>query len=81
MFSYNTSTSSSTGFTPFELVYGRKALIPSEFAKEQVPFTFIKVFDDLFQKITTTQALAAQNLESAKERCKYYYDRYKSKNV
>ena len=66
MFSYNTAESSSTGFTPYELVYGRKANIPSEFANQQVPRTFNGVFNNLFLKITETQALAAQNLEIAK---------------
>lgn len=76
MFSYNTAVSSSTGFSPHELVYGRKAVIPSEFANEQVLVTFNQKFNDLFQKITETQALAVQNLEMAKLRCKYYYDRH-----
>lgn len=77
IFSYNTLPSSSLGNkSPHELVYGREAVIPSEFAKEQVPYTFVDLFDDLFQKITTAQATAAENLQLAKERCKYYYDKH-----
>ena len=30
VFAYNTSRQSSTGFTPFELMYGRKAILPIE---------------------------------------------------
>lgn len=75
MFSYNTSIHEATGFTPHELVFGTRATIPSEFALEQVPRTFIQYLDDLFTKITTTQIIAAENLNKAKERSKTYYDR------
>ena len=72
IFSYNTSVHDSTGFTPHELVFGVKALIPTEFAREAVPKTFIQYLDDLFKKITSSQATAAENLEQAKERSKLY---------
>lgn len=75
MFSYNTSVHEATGFTPHELVFGVRALIPSEFAKEQISRTFVQHLDELFTKITTTQAKAAENLDRAKERSKMYYDR------
>lgn len=75
MFSYNTSVHEATGFTPHELVFGVRAVIPSEFAKERVPRTFVQYLDDLFVKITTTQTLAAENSQRAKERNKRYYDR------
>lgn len=76
MFSYNTAVHESTGFTPHELIFGRKARIPSEFVDEQVPHTFIQYFDQLFTKITSTQARAVVNLGKAKAKCKNYYDRY-----
>ena len=41
-----------------------------------MPRTFIQYLDDLFQKITSSQATAAENLEQAKERSKLYYDKY-----
>lgn len=71
MFSYNLAIRESTEFTPHELIVGRKARIPSEFADQAIPITFIQ----LFNTTTTTQASAVKNLERAKEKCKRYYDR------
>ncbi|XP_076643545.1 uncharacterized protein LOC143353823 [Halictus rubicundus] len=75
MFSYNTSVHEATGFTPHELVFGVKALIPSEFAKQEIPRTFFHYLNELFTKITTTQAMAATNLNRAKEKSKRLYDK------
>ena len=75
IFSYNTSVHEATGFTPHELVFGRKATFPSEFAKQEVPRTFVQYLDQLFTTITTTQTTAAANLEQAKEKSKFYYDK------
>ena len=61
IFSYNTSVHEATGFTPHELVFGVKAIIPTEFARQEVPRTFIEYLDQLFMKLTTTQATAAVN--------------------
>lgn len=75
MFSYNTSVHESTGFTPHELIFGKKARIPSEFSDEQVPRTFNQYFNDLFSTIINVQATAAQTLEKAKAKCKRLYDK------
>lgn len=75
MFSYNTSVHESTGYTPYELIFGKKARIPSEFAEEEIPATYNDYFDDLFSRISGTQANAAANLERAKNISKTYYDR------
>lgn len=81
IFFYKTAVNSSTNFTPFRLVYGREAVIPSEFANEKVPETFNKYLDNLFSRLTYTQSQARQNLENAKNRCKYYYDRHLNPRV
>lgn len=75
LFSYNTFVHEATGFTPHELVFGFKAIIPSEFANQEIPRTYIKYLDDLFVKVTTTQATAAENLEKAKYRSKLNFDK------
>lgn len=77
IFSYNTAVHKATGFTPHELVFDTKAVIPTEFAKQEVPRTFSEHLDDLFFKITTMQATAAANLEKAKQKNKLNYDKNK----
>ena len=63
IFSYNTSVHEATGFTPHELVFGVKATIPLEFINQAIPRTFVDHLVELFLKISTTQAVAAANLE------------------
>lgn len=75
MFSYNTSTHEGTGFTPHELIFGTIAKIPSEFEEERVKPTYNMLFDDILNKLTDTQALAAARLKIAKERSKKQYDK------
>ena len=74
IFSYNTSTHESTGFTPHELIFGKKANIPSEFSKQQIPLTYNLFLKTLYDKIVETQSQAKTRLESAKEKAKKYYD-------
>ena len=75
MFSFNTSLHESTGFTPYEVVFGNKARMPSEFKEENVPLTYVALVDNLLNRLTETQAMVADRLEAAKRRCKKYYDR------
>ena len=75
MFSFNTSVHESTGVTPHEVVFGRKANLPSEFAEEKVPMTFEKLVDDILNRLVDSESMVHARLESAKKRCKVYYDR------
>ena len=75
MFSFNTSVHESTGITPHEIVFGRKAILPSEFADEKVPLTYVKLLDDILNRLVTTESMVHARLEAAKRRCKKYYDR------
>ncbi|CAB0043507.1 unnamed protein product [Trichogramma brassicae] len=74
IFSYNSSVHTAHGFTPHELVYGRKARIPSEFATKSIERTYDEYLDDIIAKLNATQMQARENLIAAKERSKYYYD-------
>ena len=77
MFSYNTSQHEGTGFTPFELVFGKLARQPSAYrpTEEHPETTYAGYLENLFNKIHGCQELAAENLRAAKERSKQYYDR------
>ena len=74
MFSFNTLVHESTGVTPHEAVFGRKARFFSEFADENVPMTYISMVDELLNKITEIESLCVARLEAPKQRCKTYYD-------
>ena len=75
MFSYNSSVHEATRFTPHELIFGKKARIPSEFEEDCVPRTFIEHMDDLLHKLSETQAKAITNINKAKQKYKRNYDK------
>lgn len=76
-FSYNTSVHEGTRHTPHELVFGKRARLPSSSPLEsdtQDP-TYIDYLFELQKKLATLQENAHTNLEEAKDRTKKYYDR------
>lgn len=77
MFSSNTSVHEGTRYTPYELVFGRVAEMPSgdPAANAGKDETYNQYLTTLFNKLKDTQALARENLRSAKVRSKTYYDR------
>jgi hypothetical protein len=76
-FSYNTSTHESTGYTPYELVFGKLARQPSSEITDDIGKE--KTYDDylhqLMTKIHDLQALARECLIASKIKSKYYYDK------
>ena len=76
-FSYNTSVHEGTRYTPHELVFGRLARTPSsdpnitDIADE----SYANYLTNLFNTLTSIQAIARENLIAAKQRSKIYYDR------
>lgn len=77
MFSYNTSVHESTQFTPYELVFGKVARVPSnhEIEEDFNNRTYAEYLMKLNKKLRKIQALAKEKLIQAKERSKFYYDR------
>ena len=75
MFFFNTSVHSSTGITPHEAIFGKPARIPSKFVDETIPLMYTQCVDDLLNRLSETQAQVHGQLNAAKMRMKWYYDR------
>ena len=69
-YKYNTSTHEGTGFTPHELIFGKEATIPSEFAQTKLPLTYNLFLKTLQDKLAATRSLAKIRLHAAKEKSK-----------
>lgn len=76
-FSYNTSVSEATLHTPFELLYGRLARLPSSDPLE--PEDRLPSYDnyliDLATRLQSIQGIAREKLVRSKLRSKHYYDK------
>ena len=76
IFSYNTTVHSSTKFTPYELVYGRKPEIPSALtAPVEFRYTYDDYVEELKLKLREAHECARKNLIESKEINKYYFDK------
>jgi len=77
MFSYNTSVHEGTKYSPYELVFGKLARLPSAYipTEEKLEPTYHKYLTTLFNKLHDIQNEARQNLIKAKEISKHYYDK------
>lgn len=75
MFTYNTHFHKSTNFTPFELIFGRKASIPNSLTmKPEFKYTYDDYHINLKLKLNKSFELAREKLISAKEKSKVHYD-------
>ena len=81
VYAYNTSHHDSTRFTPFELMFGRQAVLPIDIrsdAVEAVDDVFTAVDEEMFQKMVeakeATLEKAKTNIVAAQEKQKQTYD-------
>ena len=84
LFAYREAPLASTGFSPFELIYGRTVRGPMQVLKEI--WTEAKTFEtqntyqyvlDLRKRLKKTCQIAQESLMEAKEDCKHHYDKKK----
>ena len=77
MFSYNTSTHESTGYSPFSLIFGRTPRLPSAIPiiEETIDPTYRDYLTDLFDSLQKLRDIARDNLVKSKEKNKFYYDK------
>ncbi|CAD6236937.1 GSCOCG00012487001-RA-CDS [Cotesia congregata] len=75
-FSYNVSEHEGTGFTPYQLVFGKLPRLPSQIQViEETNDTYAQYLEQLFRRIKQTETAAGANLRRSKEISKLYYDR------
>lgn len=76
-FVFNTTPHSSTGFTPHELLFGRKPNIPGILQKDppEIRYNYDNYVQELQSRLQSCYEIARSNLQAKKERSKEYYDR------
>jgi hypothetical protein len=73
---YNTSTHTSTGYTPFELVYCFKSTMSSTLQEEpSVQYTYDDFKGELKNRLQTAHLVARERLMDAKRQSKEHYDK------
>lgn len=75
MFTYNTHIHKSTGYTPYELIFGHKAYISNSLTQSsEFKYSYDDYYSNLKLKFNKAYEVARQNQLASKERSKMYYD-------
>jgi hypothetical protein len=73
---YNTSNHSATGYTPFELIFGFKASMPSALqASPSTQYSYDDFVSELKSRLQSAHQVARERLVTAKEKSKEQYDK------
>lgn len=76
MFIYNTTPHTSTNFTPFKLLFGHEALIPSQITKPDLHVhTYNDYIQEMLTKLHAIRKQARENIDKSKVQSKGRYDR------
>jgi len=76
-FVFNTTPHSSTGFTPHELLFGRKPYIPGILQRDprEVSYNYNSYFQELQFRLQSCYEVARSKLKTKKEKGKEYYEK------
>lgn len=76
MFTYNTTPHTVTNYTPFELMYGYQAEIPTALKNPPKPtYTYDDYAKELREKLRATNQVAKSKIKEDKQKAKEYYDK------
>lgn len=76
MFTYNTTPHTATGYTPYELVFGRQAELPTSLRLAPQPdYTYDRYAHELKQRLRSTNVIARDTINNRKLRSKQHYDK------
>ena len=79
MFTYNTTPHTATGFTPFELVYGHRATLPTTLSQPPKPtYSDDDYAQELKEKLRASQQVAKEHLKNEKIKAKENYKKTKT---
>lgn len=82
VFAYNNSHNSATGFSPFQLVFGRNAKLPSEILNKKFPvYNYDNYAHELRSKLKECHDLAKENILKMKMNNKKHYDKHRDEKV
>ncbi|XP_070171358.1 uncharacterized protein [Polyergus mexicanus] len=76
MFTYNTTPHTATGYTPFELVYGHQADLPTSLTRQPKPtYNYDDYAQELKERLRATSQLAKEHIKEKKIKAKKQYDK------
>lgn len=76
MFAYNTTPHTVTGYTPFELIFGHRATLPTALAQPpRLTYTYDNYVSELREKLRAAHKIAKSNAQEEKVKAKQYYDK------
>lgn len=82
MFTYNTTPHTATTYTPYELIYGHQATLPTSLNyPPKTNYTYDNYAMELKEKLRAAHQVAKENLKEEKIKAKTYYDKKARKNT
>lgn len=75
VFSFNTQVSDATGYSPFEMVYGKPPRLPNENPIDGHARTYNNVVDNMIERWANISSKAKERIAASKAKAKKYYDR------
>lgn len=77
IFTFNTTVHTATGYTPFSLIHGREAVLPTSLKKitPEPQYNYDEFKDEVKKRLQSAHLIARKMLHKKKEASKNYYDK------